>query len=506
MAINWGAALGAAVDTGIKTYERLGEEELREMQRQQLKKDIAEKEALDRAFRETQGRVGQQDEYGQAIKTGAGMSSAGTPQAQMLSNQGALPTDTPDAREFEKAAAESAAGAMRENAVRQGAIPESKAALPELKPTEYTADQGMKDYVAKSGLVSRKGMLEALQLKGVMRESDLQDKYDAATKKITSQMAEVQTAFVTGGMKDLAKVAKENGVKVEFVDKGPGSYIRLLGPNGDTLKTFSDGQSAVAAMEEAISKEYSNTLMTLFGSPDKAAAFIQGQKQIKLKEREVDIKGRELDIKEPYYKAAANAENAKAGALNSTAEERAAGKAYIEKYNALTPEQKNSPEGRALLEQAEGAMAARSGDVARIRANTPLGKAEAGYEVAAKEAAKLGEPLPSYDKYMAGRGFAPDAVIKGEQAKIDDLVKKGKLAEAVKKAEQFNSTFKNTKIPVPTGAVPVPGKAATQTSALPNEDTTKYIRSKNGRGAYVYTPSSRGQTKAQYAAIDANQS
>jgi hypothetical protein len=233
---------------------------------------------------------------------------------------------------------------------------------------------------------------------------------------------------------------------------------------------------------------------------------MQKEKEIALKGREVDIKGREVDIKAPYYQAAANSENAKAGALNSAAEERAAGKVFIEKYNALTPEQKNGPEGRALLEQAEGAMASKSGDVSRIRANTPLGKAEAGYEVAAKEAAKLGEPAPSYDKYMAGRGFAPEAVVKGEQAKIDDLVKKGNLAEAVKKAEQFNAAFKHTKIPVPTGAVPVPGKAATQTSALPNEDTTKYTRSKNGRGAYVYTPSSRGQTKAQYAAIDANQS
>ena len=69
MAINIGAALGAAVNTGISTYERLGEEQLRAMQREQLRKEIAEKEALDQAWRQSQARVGQTDDYTQALKT-----------------------------------------------------------------------------------------------------------------------------------------------------------------------------------------------------------------------------------------------------------------------------------------------------------------------------------------------------------------------------------------------------------------------------------------------------
>jgi hypothetical protein len=153
--MGWGAFGGALASSALNTYERLGEEELRDMQRKQLKKDIAEKEALDKAWAESQARVGQQDEYSQAIKTGAGMTNAGTQQAQMLSSQGALPGNTVADQEFERASAESAAGAMRENAVRQGALPTSQAALPTMKPTEYTADQGMKDYVKAAGQVSR---------------------------------------------------------------------------------------------------------------------------------------------------------------------------------------------------------------------------------------------------------------------------------------------------------------------------------------------------------------
>ena len=41
--MNWGAFGGALASSALNTYERLGEEELRDMQRKQLKKDIAEK-------------------------------------------------------------------------------------------------------------------------------------------------------------------------------------------------------------------------------------------------------------------------------------------------------------------------------------------------------------------------------------------------------------------------------------------------------------------------------
>jgi len=193
MAMNWGAALGAAVNSGLSTYERLGEEELRDMQRKQLRKDIAEKEALDRAWAESQARVGQQDEYSQAIKTGAGV---GTQQAQALSTQGALRGNTAEDQAFEKASAEAAVGAMRENAAYNKAgntgytAPAEgqrapQAALPELTPTEYTSKQGMQDYLKAASQVSRKGTLEAIQMKGVVRESDIQDKFDNEMTKLS---------------------------------------------------------------------------------------------------------------------------------------------------------------------------------------------------------------------------------------------------------------------------------------------------------------------------------
>lgn len=298
MAMNWGAALGAAVTTGLNTYERLGEEELREMQRQQLRKDIAEKEALDRAFRETQARVGQQDEYSQAIKTGSGMTNAGNQQAQMLSNQGALPGNTAEDQAFEKASAESAAGAMRENAVRQGALPTSQAALPAMKPTEYTADQGMKDYVKAAGQVSRKGALEAIQMKGVMRESNLQDKFDTEKQNLDDTLARIHGTAESGGLKGLYEAGKKEGLKLGFVEgkNGVGSRIQVLGPKGDVLETVSDVAGATQKLSDAAMNQFMTKSVGLLGSPDKVIAAMQGERKTAAAERsaqaDIEYKGK----------------------------------------------------------------------------------------------------------------------------------------------------------------------------------------------------------------------
>ena len=299
MAMNWGAFAGAASKEALSTYERIGEEQLRSMQREQLRKEIAEKEALDAAWRQSQARVGQSDDYTQALKTGG---EIGTQQAQMLSNQGALPTDTPDAREFEQEVAKSAAGALRENAVRQGAIPADKAALPAMSPTEYTKARGMEDYVKAAGQISRKGTLEAIQLKQVVRQSENEDKFFAKQDKLNDDLAAIQGAGESFGLKGVYDVASKNGLKnLKFVEgkNGIGSRIQVLGPKGDVLETISDVNSAVGKLSEAAMNRFMNESVSLLGSPDKVIAYMQGERQIKIKEKEAADKGE-------YYKGYAD--------------------------------------------------------------------------------------------------------------------------------------------------------------------------------------------------------
>lgn len=341
--MGWGTFGGAAASAALNTYERLGEEELRDMQRKQLKKDIAEKEALDQAWRESQARVGQQDEYGQAIKTAGGV---GTQQAQMLSNQGALPGDTAADRDFEKASAEAAAGALRENAVRQGAIPANKAALPEMKPTEYTAQQGMKDYVKAAGQISRKGTLEAIQLKGVMRESELQDKFDAEKQKLDDTLARIHGTAETGGLKGLYQEASKEGLKLKFVEgkNGVGSRIQVLGPKGDVVETISDINTATEKLSQAAMQQFTTKAASLLGSPDKVLAYMQGERKLNIAEKEANDKG-------DYYQA--YKDYLRSGGKGGSTKDSIKNRAY--EYGDLLFEagEKNPQTGKPFANQAE---------------------------------------------------------------------------------------------------------------------------------------------------------
>ncbi len=457
MAMNWGAFAGAAAKEALSTYERIGEEQLRSMQREQLRKEIAEKEALDAAWRQSQARVGQSDDYTQALKTG---SNIGTQQAQMLSNQGALSGNTAEDQAFERASAEAATGAMRENAMRQGAIPAGQAA-PEMKPAEYTKAKGMEDYVKAAGQISRKGTLEAIQLKQIVRQSENEDKFFTKQEKLNDDLASIRGAADSFGLNGVYDVASKNGLKnLKFVEgkNGVGSGIQVLGPKGDVLETISDLNSAVDKLSEAAMGRFMTESVSLLGSPDKVVDFMQKRRGLELQERAVGVKEKELDVKRPYLDALAGKANAETKALKLSDEVRQAGAKFMEEYNALPPEKRNGPEGQRLLDQAESAMATRSGDVARIRANTPLGRAENQYGKAVEAAAKNDMPPPDRNKFMAQQGFAPDIVVQGQQKKVDDLVRQGKTREAEILVKQHNSVFKHTPISITEQrtALPVP--------------------------------------------------
>lgn len=314
MAFNAGAFAGALGQSALSTYERLNEQGFRNLQRQQLAQEMQEKADLDQAWRESQARVGQQDEYGQAIKT-EGFASG--QQAKMLSDQGALKGNTPEDQDFERASAEAATGALRENAVRQGAIPESKAALPELKPTEYTSKQGMQDYLRAAGQVSRKGTLEALQLKNVMREADIQDKFDLEQEKLNDTLARIHGIGESQGLKGLAEAASKEGLKVKFVEgkNGVGSRIQVLGPKGDVLENISDIGTATDKLSKAAMQQFYDKGVSLLGSPDKVLSFMQGEKKLAIAEREAITKEKVGNAQAGYYGAAAANLSAKANSF-----------------------------------------------------------------------------------------------------------------------------------------------------------------------------------------------
>jgi hypothetical protein len=315
MAMNWGLALGKAFETGLNTYERLGEEELRQLQRDELKRKIAEEQALNEKFAQTYGRVGQADDYGVAIQKASGNQGIDMGQAKALSAQGALPGNTAGDQAFERASAEAAAGAMRENAARQGKIPEAEAALPTMAPQEYTNRQAMADYTKAAAGVSRKGYIEALGMKKEARASEIDDKFDEARSKLDDTLARIHGTAESGGLKGLAEAAKKEGIKVEYVEGKNGiGKINILGPKGDVLESVSSVADATSKLEQAAMQHFQTQAVGLLGGADKLLTYMNQREEIGIKRQtaktEEEFKGKG-GVYEKVHMAAINAQQGK---------------------------------------------------------------------------------------------------------------------------------------------------------------------------------------------------
>lgn len=276
MAINWGLALGKALESGLNTYERLGEEELRQMQREKLRQEMQEQKALDTKFAETYGRVGQKNDYTEALQTAD--TGIGSQQAKMLSDQAAG-----FGPEGEKASAQAAAGALRENIG-------VKSALPDLTAGEYTNRQAMGDYTKAAAGVSRKGYVEALGLKKESRASDLDDEFDLKRSTLNKDLALARGTWESKGMQGLSELANKNGLKTEFVPGKDGiGKINVLGPKGDVLQTFTNGEDALKALEKAAYGKFQDSAVSLLGGPDKLLTYLNQREELSIKRENLDI-------------------------------------------------------------------------------------------------------------------------------------------------------------------------------------------------------------------------
>jgi hypothetical protein len=289
MAINWGIALGKALESGLSTYERLGEEETRQMQREKMRRELEQEKALDLAFANTQGRAGQADDYGVAIQQASGNTGMNMGQAKMLSQQGALSGGSAEDMDFERASAEAAAGAMRENAARQGKVADS--ALPRMEAQEYTSKQAMGDYAKEAARVGgRKGALEALQLKKAFRQDDLDTQFDKTRQGYTDKLAQINGVAESQGMKGLADLATKNGLKVEFVEGKNGvGKINVLGPKGDVLETVTSIGDAVTKLEQAATKQFQTQAVSLLGDEAKLLTYLNQREEIGIKREQLGV-------------------------------------------------------------------------------------------------------------------------------------------------------------------------------------------------------------------------
>lgn len=288
-----GSFAGGLAKGFTSTYGLISDIEDRKEERARRKKEQEKEDALDKAYAETYGRVGQKDDYAVSIQQAGGNKGLNLGAAQQLAAQGAIPGNAPEDVAFERASAEAAAGAMRENAVRKGAIPTSESALPTMEPTEYTARQAGSDYATRAAGVSRKGAIEALQIKKAYKEDERDEKFDIAVQMRDRRLGRIYTVSETSGLKGVADAAKAEGLKVEYAETSNGiGRINVLGPKGDVLETITSLPDAVSKLEDLVSNRFEQDIVGLLGGPTEALNYINQRKQTNISQQRLGIEQR----------------------------------------------------------------------------------------------------------------------------------------------------------------------------------------------------------------------
>jgi hypothetical protein len=285
---NWAAGAGFS-NAFLNTLKGLTDLERSQLELSENKRKIEQEKALDTAWNQSQARVGQKDDYGVAIQQASGNTGMDMGQSRMLSQQGALSGGSAEDMEFERAAAESAAGAMRENAVRQGKV--ADAALPRMEAQEYTSKQALGDYVKEAGKVGgRKGALEALQMKKAFRQDDLDTQFDKTRQGYVDKLAQINGVAESQGMKGLSELATKNGLKVQYVEGKNGvGKINVLGPKGDVLETVTSIGDAVTKLEQAATKQFQTQAVGLLGDEAKLLTYLNQREEIGIKREQLGI-------------------------------------------------------------------------------------------------------------------------------------------------------------------------------------------------------------------------
>jgi hypothetical protein len=263
-------------------------------------------------------------------------------------------------------------------------------------------------------------------------------------------------------------VSTKAGPIVQFADAKGNVQNNMTKPL--TLETFGQARDLVGSS------------MLMASGPEH---FYKGQ-ELGLKVKELGLKGKELDAKIPLYKAQAGLASAHTGVYNNmldtaktNKEAGAAMKPYLDEFAALSEEDQLGAKGQAVLLKGATAGASKSKDLAGVV--TMLRKPDRATVSAEQEKAA----------YAAYNEANTPEQIKAVKAKYPDVFGKSALDKAIEERAKNNK--------------PATEPAAAQaTSAIPAEQ--KFIRTKTNRGAFVYTPSPRGQTKAQWEAMDAKKS
>lgn len=297
MAIDWGIALGSAVNSGVDKYTRLQDQSFKDLQAKQLKTQMDEEEGYRRAQSEISGT---QYEGGTAIpdlvNQGVGGPFNDEQRAYLAKSLEQMPPEQSQAalRALSNAKLTtpghdlSNIGVYRDKQGRVLATNDHS----EISPTERY--RRLIDRLQKEGNIS--GVERALQMKSAVRQSELDDKFDKFFGGLQEEQTELQRVITEKGMQAVPGVIndklKEHGMKAEFVANKAGGAI-VVKKGKEVIQRLNSPDEVIGGLTKERVNLFSQELLPLMGNMNQVTQWLTTQYQAKQKDRELQIKAAE---------------------------------------------------------------------------------------------------------------------------------------------------------------------------------------------------------------------
>lgn len=281
MGFNLGIGLGAAAESGIKTYERLTEQEMRDLQAKKLRKEFADENAFDASVAKN-SKAGQSD-AGAVFDKGIDYGDADTNKAVKAQ----LATLPPEQQEV---ALRSYAGSTADKRTQASALPvegeEPATGAPVPKQGIDLAEAKVSPGAERSHSETMRAVLEDMKKSGntqgiakaaaiykLSREIQAADETDQITKEAQDTYKAFTAAMAKGPhavVSELGEKLAEKGVHLRAVTGPKGEEgIAVLGPDGKTERVLTNKAEIVTAANDALMRDTLEQMVRVTGLPAK---------------------------------------------------------------------------------------------------------------------------------------------------------------------------------------------------------------------------------------------
>lgn len=345
-----------------------------------------------------------------------------------------------------------------------------------------------------------------LALGSAQRQAKLDAQFDSTMntlhKESADRLTNIQTTAQGGGLKGLAdtfgpelKTAFGHDVKYNPVPGGNGEIVVMDGKK--VLTRITDLGQATSALEKLAQQEFADKYEKAMLRP---GMFKSGAELTNYlaKKKELDIKQGELGVHQGFYGPGGTYErvhNAATAAANARSGEKSITARAQEYATALVDAGTINPATKQPYTPEEAKKYALS-----IALHDPNAKAKSTWTMSAdgsfrSNAEGIVQDFDTKTNSWKTRGV-PEVSTNAHNLGVVADVRDGQIGFKGKNGwysseQEAVESFKTKPSAIPT-----------KSDAGPKEE--RFIRSKNNRGTYIYTPSPRGQTKAEWSALDAS--